>query len=102
MPRSPLRGVCAVAIAMGLLLVTVGRGFGDQFHGTGTVLGVNPEAGMVFLDHDEIAGLMPPMKMGFRVASPELLKELKRGDRVQFTLTTGGELVITEIMKTEE
>jgi hypothetical protein len=55
---------------------------------------------MIALDHEEIPGLMPPMKMAFQVASPALLKDLKRGDRVQFTFTVEGPAtVLTEITK---
>ncbi|MGH7431520.1 MAG: copper-binding protein [Candidatus Methylomirabilales bacterium] len=88
------------ALAISLCLLAIGKGFGEEFQGVGTVLALNPSEGMIALDHQEIPGLMPPMRMAFRVASPDLLKELKRGDRVQFTLKAeGSATVLTEITK---
>ena len=94
------RIMLTAAFAMGLCLLAIGKVFGEEFQGVGTVLALNPSEGMIALDHQEIPGLMPPMRMAFRVASPDLLKELKRGDRVQFTLKAeGSATVLTEITK---
>jgi hypothetical protein len=89
------------AFAMSLCLLPIGKGFGAEFHGVGTVLSLhNPSEGMIAIDHEEIPGLMPPMKMAFQVISPALLKDLKRGDRVQFTIAVeGSATVLTEITK---
>ncbi|MGH7351039.1 MAG: copper-binding protein [Candidatus Methylomirabilales bacterium] len=101
MNRSRYRNrMLTAALAISLCLLAIGKGFGEEFQGVGTVLALNPSEGMIALDHQEIPGLMPPMRMAFRVASPDLLKELKRGDRVQFTLKAeGSATVLTEITK---
>ena len=101
MNRSRYRNrMLTAALAISLCLLAIGKGFGEEFQGVGTVLALNPAEGRVALDHEEIPGLMPPMRMIFAVASPDLLKELKRGDRVQFTLKAeGSATVLTEITK---
>ncbi len=101
MSRSRYRNrMLTAALAISLCLLAIGKGFGEEFQGVGTVLALDPSEGMIALDHQEIPGLMPPMRMAFRVASPGLLKELKRGDRVQFTLKAeGSATVLTEITK---
>jgi len=101
MNRSRYRNrMLTAALAISFCLLAIGKGFGEEFQGVGTVLALNPAEGRIALDHEEIPGLMPPMRMAFRVASPDLLKELKRGDRVQFTLKAeGSATVLTEITK---
>lgn len=38
------------------------------------------------MDHDEIKGVMPPMRMEFYVSDKKLLNGLAVGDKVEFTL----------------
>jgi Cu/Ag efflux protein CusF len=52
----------------------------------GVVRGVMPELGVVVLSHADMPGYMRPMTMGFKVASPQLYKDLEVGDEVRFTL----------------
>jgi Cu/Ag efflux protein CusF len=52
----------------------------------GVVRGVMPELGVVVLSHGDMQGYMRPMTMGFKVASPQLYKDLEVGDEVRFTL----------------
>jgi Cu/Ag efflux protein CusF len=60
------------------------------------VRAVLPELNVVVVTHDEIAGYMPPMTMGFRVAAPALLDGVAVGDSVRFVLRgTGPNLQIT-------
>lgn len=40
----------------------------------------------VELDHDDIPGVMPPMRMEFFVSDKKLLSGLAVGDRVEFVL----------------
>ena len=51
----------------------------------GVVRGVMPELGVMVLSHADMPGYMRPMTMGFKVASPELYKDLEVGDEVRFT-----------------
>ena len=72
----------------------------EIYHGAGTVVSTNPKHPSVELDHEEIVGLMPAMKMEFYVKDASLLSGLQRGDKVSFTIENGvGGLKITEIKK---
>jgi Cu(I)/Ag(I) efflux system protein CusF len=58
--------------------------------GTATVTAIDSAKGQVTLDHGAIAELKwPPMTMGF-AAKPELLKDVKVGDKVAFELDWNG------------
>jgi Cu(I)/Ag(I) efflux system protein CusF len=57
-----------------------------EFKGEGVVRAVLPELNVLVITHGEIAGLMPPMTMGFRVASPALYDSIEVGDPVRFVL----------------
>jgi Cu/Ag efflux protein CusF len=52
----------------------------------GVVRGIMPELGVMVLSHGDMPGYMRPMTMGFKVASPELYKNLEVGDEVRFTV----------------
>jgi Cu/Ag efflux protein CusF len=72
----------------------------EIYHGTGRVTATNPKFPSIEMDHDEIPGLMPAMRMEFFVQNQTMLNGLKRGDKVEFTLQNGvGGLKITEIKK---
>jgi Cu(I)/Ag(I) efflux system protein CusF len=71
-----------------------------EFQGQGVVRAILPELNVVVVTHDEIAGYMPPMTMGFRVATPHLLNGVEVGDSVRFLLRgTVPNLQITGIQK---
>ena len=94
--------IMTLGLAIGLWLFAIGRAFGEEFQGVGIVVTINPAKGTIVLNHEEIKGFMPPMIMPFPVASPDLLKGLKPGDPVRFTLKAEGTMgVITEIAKAE-
>ena len=94
------RRLRAAVLAIGVCLLPFGQAFGVTFTGVGTVLSLIPSAEVIVLDHEAIEACMPPMKMGFYVDSIDILKGLKRGDRVRFTFTIKGPaIVITEITK---
>jgi Cu/Ag efflux protein CusF len=59
-----------------------------------------PESGEIVLDHKEIKGFMDAMTMGYKVGSSSVLKGVKPGDTVQFTLDTEKRL-ITKIAKAQ-
>ena len=55
--------------------------------GVGVVKAIDTAKGAVTLQHEAIAAIgWPAMTMPFKVASPDLLKHVKVGDKVQFTL----------------
>ena len=68
--------------------------------GTATVTAIDTAKGQVTLDHGAIAELeWPPMAMGF-AAKPELLKDIKVGDKVAFELDWDGKAgTITKLDK---
>lgn len=71
-----------------------------EFHSEGVIRAVLPEIGVVVITHDEIAGYMPAMTMGFRATSPKVYDAVEVGDAVRFTL--GGvppNLALTSIEK---
>ena len=51
------------------------------------VRAVLPELNVVVLTHEDLAGYMGSMTMGFRVHDPKLYEGLDIGDTVRFTLT---------------
>ena len=67
----------------------------------GQVVALVPENSEVVLTHGEIKGFMEAMTMGYKVSSPSLLKSVKPGDTVQFTIDTD-KRVITEIAKAQD
>jgi Cu/Ag efflux protein CusF len=71
---------------------------GKPYPGTGVVRFINLEEGWVESDHEEIKDLMPPMQMEWSVKDRSLLKSVRVGDRVEFTLVeTGSGEVLTEL-----
>jgi Cu/Ag efflux protein CusF len=67
----------------------------------GQVIALVPENGEIVLEHDEIKGFMEAMTMGYKVNSSALLKAVKPGDTVQFTIDTE-KRAITKIAKTQD
>jgi Cu(I)/Ag(I) efflux system protein CusF len=60
-------------------------------HGVGVVKAIDATQGTITLQHEAIASIhWPAMTMPFKLASPELLKHVKVGDRVRFTLRPDG------------
>jgi Cu/Ag efflux protein CusF len=57
------------------------------WHSRGVVRAVLPELNVVVLTHEDLAGYMGSMTMGFRVHDPKLYEGLDIGDTVRFTLT---------------
>jgi len=59
--------------------------------GVGVVKAIDASKGTITLQHEAIAAIgWPAMTMPFKVASPELLKHVKVGDKVKFTLHPAG------------
>ena len=54
--------------------------------GRGKVIAVSPEKQQVVLEHGAIKGFMDAMTMGYKVSSTSLLKGLKPGDEVHFSI----------------
>ena len=72
-----------------------------EFQGAGVVRASLPDSAIIVVTHGEIAGYMPPMTMGFRADPPQIVRSVKPGDTVRFTLRgTPPNLAITAIVKT--
>jgi Cu(I)/Ag(I) efflux system protein CusF len=67
--------------------------------GEGEVRKVDKAAGKITLRHGEIKSLdMPAMTMVFVASKPEMLDQVKAGDKVRFRATNeGGAYMVTEI-----
>jgi Cu(I)/Ag(I) efflux system periplasmic protein CusF len=70
------------------------------YQAVGRVVSLNLHRPSIEIDHEDIIGLMPAMKMEFFVKQKSLLDGLKAGDQIDFSLDNGvGGLVITRISK---
>lgn len=56
--------------------------------GKGKVIAVVPSSGQLVVDHKAIKGFMEAMTMGYRTDPPALLKGVKAGDEIRFTIDT--------------
>jgi Cu/Ag efflux protein CusF len=76
------------------------KGAPKTVNASGQVLAVVPENDEIVLTHGEINGFMDAMTMGYKLISPSLLKGVKAGDTVQFTIDTEMR-VITKIIRSQ-
>ncbi len=71
-----------------------------DYKGSGKVTKINNELGSVEMDHGDIPGLMPAMRMEFYVSDKAILQGIAVGDSVDFTiLHKGGTETITKLTK---
>lgn len=113
-------GILILAVSIGLLLLydtygqftarwssspsdtgqVLGQERGEKHTGRGSVVSIDQKWAKVTLKHEEIRGLMPSMTMQFPVQPADMLKGLRVGDTVRFTLNVhGGNFIITRIEK---
>ena len=64
----------------------------------GRVIALVPESQEIVVEHGEIKGFMDAMTMGYKVSPTSLLKSVKPGDKIRFTLDTDRR-AITKIEK---
>ena len=73
-----------------------------DYDGKGVVTKIDMKLGSVEMDHEEIPGIMPPMRMEFYVSDKKMLDPLKLGDKVDFVLRyKDGSETIVNIKKSE-
>jgi Cu/Ag efflux protein CusF len=72
------------------VLLSVGAGFSTELsktvRGVGVVTNVDPQAGRLTINHEDIEDFMGAMEMSYPVVSAVLLRGLKPGDKVQFVI----------------
>jgi Cu/Ag efflux protein CusF len=61
--------------------------------GEGTVVVVAHQKQQIVVEHGEIKGFMEAMTMGYKVNPPSLLKTVKAGDKVRFTIDTEARVI---------
>jgi Cu/Ag efflux protein CusF len=72
----------------------------ESWSARGVVRVLAPEIKRIFIDHEDIPGLMEAMTMAFEPEDPTLLNGLAPGDQISFTLRKRGErLVLIAIEK---
>ncbi len=64
------------------------KGLAKSATGEGTIIALVPENQEIVIDHEEIKGFMDAMTMGYKVTPTSLLKSVKPGDKVRFTIDT--------------
>jgi Cu/Ag efflux protein CusF len=70
------------------------------FRGTGVVHAVYLKDGWFEIDHEDIEGYMPAMRMQWTVRDKSMLKSVSAGDKVDFTVEDdNGTEIVTEIKK---
>jgi Cu/Ag efflux protein CusF len=74
------------------------KGVPKAVTGEGKVIALVPESQEIVVDHEEIKGFMDAMTMGYKVNPGSLLKTVKPGDKVRFTIDTE-KRAITKIEK---
>jgi Cu/Ag efflux protein CusF len=74
------------------------KGVPKSVTGEGTIVALVPQTQELIVEHEEIKGFMDAMTMGYKVSPTSLLKTVKAGDRVRFTIDTD-KRAITKIEK---
>lgn len=74
------------------------KGVAKSVTGEGTVIALVPQSQEIIVDHEEIKDFMDAMTMGYKVSPTSLLKTVKAGDKIRFTIDTD-KRAITKIEK---
>jgi Cu/Ag efflux protein CusF len=74
----------------------------QSYSGTGVVRLINLKEGWLEIDHEEIKNFMAAMQMEWSVKDKSMLKRVRVGDKVNFTVEDdNGSEVITELKKVQ-
>jgi Cu/Ag efflux protein CusF len=74
------------------------KGIAKSVTAEGKVVAVVPESQEIIIEHGDIKGFMDAMTMGFKANPTSLLKTVKAGDKIRFTIDTD-KRAITKIEK---
>jgi Cu/Ag efflux protein CusF len=66
----------------------------ERWSARGIIRVLAPEINRLFIDHEDIPGLMEAMTMAFEPEDPKLFDGLAPGDQISFTLRKKGERLI--------
>lgn len=70
------------------------------YSGVGVIRAINLDEGWFEIDHEEIEGVMPAMRMIWRVREKALLKSVRAGEKVRFKVVdNNGSELVTELAK---
>lgn len=88
--RAPLVGLLVAGLLVPLTACERTHGGPGVYPARGVVEDVDPERGMVLIDHEEVEGLMQAMTMTFAVPDAELLAGLVPGQEIEFEIEFTG------------
>ena len=91
---APAPAASAAAASMGAMsnMATSASAATKTGDSTGVVKAVDASAGTITLDHQPIPGVgWPAMTMTFKAAPPSLLRGIRRGDKVSFSVRIDGD-----------
>ena len=99
--RSVVKLISTASLVLALGLPTLATA--DETMVKGEVTKVDPDAGKITIKHEPIKKFdMDSMTMVFRAGDPEMLKQVKPGDKVQFhPEKVNGQFTVTKIEKTK-
>ena len=99
MKKTTLSICAAAAMAAGLAIASPSVLANEPVWTKGEVTKVDKELGKVTIRHEEITNLeMPPMRMIFRVADPDMLDQLAAGQKGEFYFVDeNGRMMIKQI-----
>jgi Cu/Ag efflux protein CusF len=66
----------------------------DLYQGTGVVVAANIRESRLIVDHEEIKNFMAPMVMSYAVAPASVLKGLKPGAKISFTIDANKRAIV--------
>lgn len=73
------------------------------YSGVGVIRAINLDEGWFEIDHEDIEGVMPAMRMIWRVKEKALLKSVRAGEKVRFKVVdNNGSELVTELSKTPD
>ena len=83
---SPWLLAAMTALAAPMCVASGQEATSGVFAGHGVVEAVQTRTGVLTIKHDDIKGFMPAMEMMYKVKSPELSRDLRPGDVIDFKI----------------
>lgn len=98
-----MRSKLAIAAILALAVAATPAAFADETMVKGEVTKIDVDAGKITIKHEPIKKFdMDAMTMVFRAGDPEMLKQVKPGDKIGFHPDkVNGQFTVTKIEKTK-